>query len=130
MLLYLSSKHSNVILNVSIKKYIYYNEIQTIFYIVISLGAQIFRPNYHYNHYITISNKFVWRMCRWGKILRDNNITISNTRFFYKEPNLNFRLKFLIFFANFSLKVPYRFLIFLGSKYCLVRRYLRIQLLN
>ena len=30
MLLYLSSKHSNVILNVSIKKYIYYNEIYSI----------------------------------------------------------------------------------------------------
>ena len=30
MLLYLSSKHSNVILNVSIKKHIYYNEIYSI----------------------------------------------------------------------------------------------------
>ena len=30
MLLYLSSKHSNMILNVSIKKYIYYNEIYSI----------------------------------------------------------------------------------------------------
>ena len=30
MLLYLSSKHSNVILNASIKKYTYYNEIYSI----------------------------------------------------------------------------------------------------
>ena len=34
------------------------NVLQYIMDIVISLGAYDLRPNYHYNHYITISNKF------------------------------------------------------------------------
>ena len=42
---------------------------------------------------------------------------------FIRNPNSNLRLKFLIYFVNFSLKVPYRFLIFLGSKYSFVGHY-------
>ena len=42
---------------------------------------------------------------------------------FIRNPNSNLRLKFLIYFVNFSLKVPYRFPIFLGSKYSFLGHY-------
>ena len=63
--------------------------IQQILVIMITLGAQILRPNYHYNHYITISNKFCMGYAQMGENIKGqkyhfiqyitiSNITISN----------------------------------------------------